>query len=53
MSGTINLPHTCPKCRKTRATTHQELIDLFGFRNLPSGASNQSWCKKCRSTQSN
>lgn len=48
MSGTVKLPHTCPKCLKTVAKTHQELDLLFGYRNLPSGASNQSWCKRCR-----
>lgn len=49
MSGSIKLPHTCPKCKKTTATTYQELEEKFGFRNLsPSKATNQSWCRKCR-----
>ncbi len=47
MSGTVKLPHKCPKCGKT-ATTHQELDSLFGYRNMPKGVSNQSWCKECR-----
>ena len=51
MPGSIRLPHTCPKCKKETAHTHQELDEKFGFRNLPSGASNQSWCKKCRSSK--
>ncbi len=49
MSGAVNLPHKCPRCQKTVAHTAAELQALFGFRTLPSGASNQSWCKKCRS----
>ena len=49
MSGIINLPHTCPKCGKT-ACTAQELQEKFGYRTINTGsATNQSWCKKCRS----
>jgi len=48
MSGSIKLPHTCPKCTKVEAKTHQELERLFGFRNMPKGATNQSWCRVCR-----
>ena len=49
MAGKINLPHTCPKCKKTVANNHKELTDLFGMRSTnPSTATNQSWCKKCR-----
>ncbi|SNV32553.1 Uncharacterised protein [Actinobacillus suis] len=49
MSGTVNLPHTCPKCKSVTAKTHQELEQKFGFRNVPNGATNQSWCRSCRS----
>lgn len=51
MSGKINLPHTCPKCKVTTATTPTELLDKFGYRASSSGtgATNQSWCKSCRS----
>lgn len=49
MSGTINLPHTCHKCGTT-ARTAQELQEKFGYRTINTGsATNQSWCKKCRS----
>jgi hypothetical protein len=47
MSGTVKLPHECPKCGKT-ATIHEELDRLFGYRNMSKGVSNQSWCKECR-----
>jgi hypothetical protein len=47
MTGTIVLPHKCPKCG-TEAKTYQELDVKFGFRNMPSGAANQSWCRECR-----
>lgn len=48
MAGTITLPHTCPHCNKTIAKNHQQLEELFGFRNMKKGATNQSWCRKCR-----
>jgi hypothetical protein len=48
MSGTIKLPHICPKCG-VKATTAQELQEKFGYRTTsPSSVTNQSWCKKCR-----
>lgn len=49
MVGTLNLPHICPKCKVTTARTSTELATLFGLRTIPTGATNQSWCKKCRS----
>jgi len=53
MAGSIQLPHTCPKCRTTTANTYQELDEKFGFRNLsPEKATNQSWCRECRSKHS-
>jgi hypothetical protein len=48
MSGKINLPHKCPNCGKV-ATTAVELDKLFGFRTISGNATNQSWCKECRS----
>ena len=43
MSGTINLPHTC-------LNVAQQLQEKFGYRTINTGsATNQSWCKKCRS----
>ena len=48
MVGTVNLPHTCPNCKRTTAHTAGELQTLFGFRTIPSGATNQSWCRECR-----
>ena len=49
MSGSIKLPHTCPKCAEKTAKNYQELEELFGFRNLkPNAATNQSWCRDCR-----
>ncbi|WP_192930260.1 hypothetical protein [Alkaliphilus pronyensis] len=48
MSGSIKLPHTCPKCGKT-AYTKEELERYFGFRQMnPTTLTNQSWCKECR-----
>ncbi len=48
MSGSIHLPHTCPKCG-TVARTAQELQEKFGYRTTsPGTATNQSWCKSCR-----
>ena len=48
-SGAIKLPHTCPKCNKVTATTHQELEEKFGFRNMGNNTiRNQSWCRECR-----
>lgn len=48
MSGTIKLPHKCPKCGET-ANTAQELQAKFGYRTTsPNSATNQSYCKKCR-----
>lgn len=53
MAGSIQLPHTCPKCRTTTANTYQELDEKFGFRNVsPEKATNQSWCRECRSKHS-
>jgi len=52
MAGTLELPHTCPKCNKTKAETTKELLDLFGLRQVPSGTTNQSWCKTCRANHS-
>ena len=46
--GVIKLPHTCPNCKKAIASSYQELDTLFGFRNMPNGARNQSWCRECR-----
>lgn len=48
-SGKITLPHACPNCAK-KASTHQELEEKFGFRNMGDNSMrNQSWCKECRS----
>ncbi|WP_165773146.1 hypothetical protein [Conservatibacter flavescens] len=48
MSGTIKLPHTCPKCGEV-AKTAAELQEKFGIRTTSDKvATNQSWCKKCR-----
>lgn len=48
MSGSIKLPHTCPKCGD-KAHTAQELQQKFGYRTTsPNTATNQSYCKKCR-----
>ncbi len=49
MSGNLGLPHTCPCCNVTTANTAGQLSALFGLRTVPSGATNQSWCRKCRS----
>ncbi|HDR0682233.1 hypothetical protein [Pasteurella multocida] len=49
MSGKLNLPHTCPNCKKVTAKNYQELDEKFGFRNVPNGTTNQSWCRDCRS----
>lgn len=49
MSGTIKLPHTCPHCKTTTAKNATELEEKFGYRTLPAGAANQSWCRRCRS----
>lgn len=47
-SGSIKLPHKCPKCGKT-ANSHQELEEKFGFRNMGNGTLRaQSQCKSCR-----
>ncbi len=48
MAGNINLPHQCPKCG-TEAKDAKELLAIFGYRTVPSGATNQSWCRNCRS----
>ena len=32
--NSIPLPHVCPKCKKTVANTTQELLDLFGLRQM-------------------
>lgn len=48
MVGTVSLPHTCPNCKTTTADNARELQDLFGFRTMPAGATNQSWCRECR-----
>ena len=47
--NSIPLPHVCPKCKKTIAHTTQELIDLFGLRQMDEKSlRSQSRCKKCR-----
>lgn len=51
MAGAIKLPHTCPHCKITTANNAKELEEKFGFRTLPSGASNQSWCRICRANE--
>lgn len=48
MSGSIKLPHICPRCRQAVARTAQELDEKFGYRTIGGNATNQSWCKKCR-----
>lgn len=49
MSGNIKLPHKCPKCGEI-ARNSQELQQKFGYRTTNyNTATNQSWCKKCRS----
>ncbi|MBB5152292.1 hypothetical protein [Histophilus somni] len=48
MSGSIKLPHVCPKCGE-KAKTALELQEKFGYRTIPSNkVTNQSYCKKCR-----
>ena len=48
MSGSIKLPHTCPKCGEV-ARTAQELQQKFWYRTTSPGvATNQSYFKKCR-----
>lgn len=48
MSGSITLPHRCPRCGET-AKTYQEMEQKFGFRNIDDKkATNQSWCRDCR-----
>lgn len=32
----------CPKCGKEKP------LSDFGFRKMPNGVRNQSWCKECR-----
>ncbi len=49
MSGKIKLPHKCPSCNKTVAQTEKDLSDLFGYRTMNGGVTNQSYCKACRS----
>lgn len=51
MSGSIQLPHTCPHCQKVTAKTYQELEVKFGFRNQKQTVTKQSWCRVCRSTK--
>lgn len=51
MVGTVNLPLTFPNCKRTTAHKASELQALFGFRNIPSGATNQSWCREYRSNK--
>ena len=53
MSNQIELPHTCPECGKTKATTESEARNKFGFRTMTNKDGSkyiriQSWCKKCR-----
>lgn len=49
MSGSIRLPHTCPKCKVITATNYQELFEKFGLRNMGGEKfTNQSWCRECR-----
>ncbi|PHM49106.1 hypothetical protein [Xenorhabdus sp. KK7.4] len=48
MAGKIKLPHTCPKCRKVKAETEEELKKNFGYREQDGGITNQSYCKNCR-----
>ncbi|MDE1497081.1 hypothetical protein KKI95_18645 [Xenorhabdus bovienii] len=48
MAGKIKLPHTCPKCKKAKAETEEELKRIFGYRLKDSGVTNQSYCKDCR-----
>lgn len=52
MSGKINSLHTCPNCKKT-ASNYQEMEEIFGFRNVPQGITNQSWCRDCRKSKNN
>lgn len=48
MAGSIQLPHSCPRCGET-AKTWQELEQKFGFRNTSeTKTTNQSWCRECR-----
>ena len=47
--NSIPLPHVCPKCNNTTAHTTQELIELFGLRQMDEKSlRSQSWCRKCR-----
>lgn len=41
MSGSVELPHSCPNCGKT-VRTSAEILEYSGFRTMPSGATNQS-----------
>ena len=55
MSGSIKLPHACPKCGKV-ARNQEELLEFFGKnRTVPNKANprsitNQSYCISCRSS---
>ncbi|WP_158467581.1 hypothetical protein [Providencia burhodogranariea] len=48
MSGSVERPHSRPNYGKT-VRTSAELLEYFGLRIMPSGATNQSWCRACRS----
>lgn len=41
----------CPKC-SVEASSRQEIEKKFGFRNMDGISRPQSWCKRCRKTQS-
>ena len=48
-TGKIQLPYTCPNCKKVTAVTYQELEENFGLRNMgDNSVRNQSWCRDCR-----
>lgn len=38
----------CPACKKITSTV-EDVVKLFGFRNLDGFMKPQSWCKRCRS----
>lgn len=43
---------SCPNCEKV-ASSHYEILSLFGFRNMSDGVTRvQSWCKECRKKSS-
>ncbi|EAQ0906953.1 helix-turn-helix domain-containing protein [Salmonella enterica] len=47
----IKLPRICPKCLKTKATSHEEIVKFFGVRKTMVGEIINSYCKECRASE--